>query len=635
MRASEAQDEMRRRLTPDEIDLALDTVFKDPQVKHGLALYSPTRRHALPMSEKNGKYYLTCLIANRVKLAKPEEVVRQLEIARLRDELGYDIKQMAIEVPVKMGSTFANKAADIVVYKDTKKINPRIIIECKKPKRLDGLDQLHSYMNATGVYFGSWVNGTTRSDQLRTNPNLFESIKRLPALHETVDDIKSPITKSQLIPLQDLKDEIQYLENAVLASSGVSSFDELFKLIFAKLYDEADKGDLDTLDFRTTTASPSEQYKRLNKLFKQACHEWPDVFPETEKIELSPQALVAVASELQDKRFFEADLDVIDAAFEYLINPEQKGDKGQYFTPRPVVKMCVKMLNPRSGESILDPACGPAGFLIHALHYVVANELVAKYTSNLEKKKVDYASAKLLGTDFDSRLVRVARAMMLIAGDGRTNIYRVNSLDSREWEGRTDGLANSIREGEFDIVMTNPPFAGSIKTPEVLGEYDLAYKGDSSKHKRVNQLSRDVLFIEKCLRFLRPGGRMAIVLPQGNLNNVSTEYLRTWLRCKARVLGVVGLSDNTFKKFTNTKTSVLLLQKWHKPSDQTEDYHIFMAVNRKPVKDSSGKYLYRLRPDGSFELDSEDNKIIDHDLDAIADAFIAFAKAEGLEFWND
>lgn len=625
---------MRHPLTPDEIDQALDTIFRDPQVKHGLAVYSTTRRHALPMSVNNGKYYLTCLITNRVKLAKPEEVVRQLEISRLRDELGYDVKQMGIEVSIKMGSTFANKAADIVVYSNTNKISPHIIIECKKPKRLDGLDQLHSYMNATGVYFGSWVNGVTRSDQLRTNPNLFEGIKRLPALHETVDDVKSPITKSQLIPLHDLKDEIQYLENAVLANSGVSSFDELFKLIFAKLYDEADKGDLDTLDFRTTTASPTEQYSRINKLFKQACSEWPDIFPENENIELSPQALVSVASELQDKRFFEADLDVIDAAFEYLINPEQKGDKGQYFTPRPVVKMCVRMLNPSSNEKILDPACGPAGFLIHALHYVVENELSSKYTSNLEKKKFDYAGAKLLGTDFDSRLVRVARAMMLIAGDGRTNIYRVSALDSREWKDRADGLASAIKEGDFHIVMTNPPFAGSIKTPEVLGEYDLAYRGDPSHHKRSNQMTRDVLFIEKCIRFLRPGGRMAIVLPQGNLNNVSTEYLRTWLRDKARILAVIGLSDNTFKKFTNTKTSVLLLQKWHSLSDRTADYNIFMAVNRRPVKDSSGRYLYRLRPDGSFEVDSEGNKIIDHDLDEISDSFIAFAKAEGLGFWK-
>ncbi len=127
---------------------------------------------------------------------------------------------------------------------------------------------------------------------------------------------------------------------------------------------------------------------------------------------------------------------------------------------------------------------------------------------------------------------------------------------------------------------------------------------------------------------------MAIVLPQGNLNNTKAEFLREWLRDQARVLAVVGLSDNTFKKFTNTKTSVVFVQKWRKASDKTDDYDVFMAVNRKPVKDTSGRYLYRRRADGSFERDSEGNKVIDHDFDEIAEGFIDFANSEGLEFWK-
>ena len=129
------------------------------------------------------------------------------------------------------------------------------------------------------------------------------------------------------------------------------------------------------------------QYQRINQLFIEACSQWPDIVSQTDKIELTPQALVAVASELQDKRFFGADLDVIDAAFEYLINPEQKGDKGQYFTPRPVVKMCVKMLNPKSNERVTDPACGPAGFLIHSLQYVTERELGERNSSQILTRK--------------------------------------------------------------------------------------------------------------------------------------------------------------------------------------------------------------------------------------------------------
>jgi type I restriction enzyme M protein len=489
-------------------------------------------------------------------------------------------------------------------------------------------------MNATGVYYGGWINGNSEVFQLRLEPNLFEELPRLPAVNETLDDVKVPITRAELQPVHDLKQEIEYLEDAVLANAGVSAFDEIFKLIFAKLYDEYTKGDSDPMDFRTTTASPAEQYKRLNGIFHAACEEWPDIFAPSEKIELTPEALIAVASAFQTKRFFDADLDVIDAAFEYMINPEQKGDKGQYFTPRPVVKMCVKMLNPQD-EKILDPACGPGGFLIHSLNWVNEIYLKPKFGANLAKKKIDYATSRLFGIDFDPRLMRVAKAMMLMAGDGRTNIFRVNTLDPREWQGRTDGLAGAITDGDFGIVLTNPPFAGSITQPEILGGFNLAYKGDPTKNKRLGKQTRDILFLERCLRFLKPGGRMAIVLPQGNLNNTSTAYLRTWLAEQARILAVIGLHQNTFKPFTGTKTSVVVLQRWKSDEEPTSDYPIFMAVNRKPVKDTSGNYIFKRAPSGGGLLTDSDGKpVIDHDLDEIAEEFIAFAKANGFGFWS-
>jgi type I restriction enzyme M protein len=127
---------------------------------------------------------------------------------------------------------------------------------------------------------------------------------------------------------------------------------------------------------------------------------------------------------------------------------------------------------------------------------------------------------------------------------------------------------------------------------------------------------------------------MAIVLPQGNLNNVRAEFLRGWLRDQARLLAVVGLSENTFKKFTNTKTSVLLLQKWTNVDAVLDGYDVFMAINRRPVKDSSGRYNYRRALDGTFEVDSQGNRIVDHDLDEIADAFIEFAAEQKLGMWS-
>lgn len=611
----------------------LDRIFRDPEIKHGLKIFEPHELNKLQLAEQGGKFYVACAVTGKKRVAKPEEIIRQLTIYKLTDDLHYPLNRLDIEVPIKMGSTYASKKADVVVYKEETKQTPYLIIEVKKPLRKDGLEQLHSYMNATGVYYGGWVNGNNEVYQLRIEPNLFEELQRLPAISEDLDDVKTPIKKKQLKPIHDLKEEVQYLENAVLANAGVSAFEEIFKLIFAKLYDEFNKALDEPMEFRTTTASPQEQYRRLNGLFKKACAEWPDIFSHADKIELTPEALIAVASAFHTKKFYDADLDVIDAAFEYMINPEQKGDKGQYFTPRPVVKMCVKMLNPKPDERALDPACGPGGFLIHALHWVFEHYLKPRFKNSLDKRKFDYANSRLFGIDFDPRLMRVAKAMMLITGDGRANIYRVSSLDPREWKNRSDGLVGAIQDGKFDLVMTNPPFAGNISQPEVLGGYDLAYKGDHTKHKRVKKLTRDVLFIERCLRFLKPRGRMAIVLPQGNLNNTNAEYIRNWVMTKARILAVVGIHGNTFKPFTGTKTSVLFLQKWaEQESDQ--DYPIFLAVNQKPVKDNSGNYMFKKNADGSYATDSQGKRIIDHDLDEIAEGFIEFSRKQNLDFWR-
>ncbi len=613
----------------------IDLIFKDTEIKHGLKIFPLAELRKLNISEDHNKFFIKCPVSAKKKVAKPEEIIRQLTINKLTDDLHYPLKRLDVEVPIKMGSTYASKKADIVVYAEDIKENPYIIIEVKKPLRKDGLEQLHSYMNATGVYYGGWINGNDEVYQLRTEPNLFETLKRLPAVNEELDDVRTPIRNSELEPIHDLKEIVLDLENSVLANAGVSAFDAIFPLVFTKLWDEFDKGENDTMEFRTTTATPQEQYRRLNGLFKKAKDVWPDIFGEGDKIELSPEALVAVASTFQTKKFFDTDLDVIDAAFEYMINPEQKADKGQFFTPRQVVKMCVKMLNPKPDELALDPACGPCGFMIHSLNWVTEHYIKLKYGSDWKVHKVQYANSKLFAIDFDTRLARVAKAMMLIVGDGKTNVYRVNSLDPREWKNRTDGLVGAIYDGKFDVVMTNPPFAGNITQPEILGTFDLAYKGDSNKHDRVNRLTRDVLFIERCLRFLKPGGRMAIVSPQGNLNNTNAEYVRKFIGDKARVCAIVGLHGNTFKPFTGTKTSVIFLQKWRNEDEITDDYPIFMGASERAGKDNSGNYVFKKKPDASYLLDESGKRQVNHDLDDIAEAFIQFARDQELDFWRD
>ena len=240
---------------------------------------------------------------------------------------------------------------------------------------------------------------------------------------------------------------------------------------------------------------------------------------------------------------------------------------------------------------------------------------------------------------------------MLIAGDGRSHMFKLNSLDPREWQGE-DALLLEARSQlqkrllqlestadneenkrtfhylNFDVLMTNPPFAGEIKDQGLLRQYFFGKK----KGKLINKIERHILFIERTLDMLRPGGRMAIVLPQGVLNNTQMQYVREYLFDKARILAVVGLHGNTFKPHTGTKTSVLFLQKMDEKEESPKDYPIFMAVSKKGGKDNSGDYIYKKDANGNYVHDTKGRKVLDHDLDEIADGFIKFAEEQKLEF---
>ena len=277
-----------------------------------------------------------------------------------------------------------------------------------------------------------------------------------------------------------------------------------------------------------------------------------------------------------------------------------------------------------------------------------------------DRKQIEYARRYLYGIDFDDKPVKISRALMLIAGDGRSHIFKLNSLNPKEWLGsnsekekaraelrerllktgdyeRDRENEETFRDFAFDVLLTNPPFAGKIKEQLLLREYELV---KNKKGKIPKQVGRDLLFIERALQFIKPGGRLAIVLPQGKLNNTNTEHIRQWLFDKVRILAVVGLHGNTFKPHTGTKTSVLFLQKWNDNpklgplNPYQEDYPIFMAVSKKPGKDNSGEYVYKKDEKGNYILDEKGRRILDHDLDEIAEAFVKFAKEQKFNFWE-
>ena len=671
--------------------------------KYDLSIFSPESIDRIEQNifEKNGKYFIKCLKRNKDIQVKPEEAVRQLTLDKLINEYGYSKDLLEVEYTVNFGRE--KKFADIVILNKKDKTSVYCVLEIKKHKAKDGKDQLKSYTNATGAPLAVWTNGIEIDYYERLDPNYFEPLSDIPKADETIDDVKNEIFTYLELMQKDrlsnerksLKDLIMELEDEVLANAGVDIFEEVFKLIFTKLYDEMQSsGDREQIerDFKKgkkknphlsdkeiltllveENVDNINDYKKLefrsrgdahhtkeviNKLFNQAKNKWPGIFEKGEPLRITDENHLQICvGFLQNVKLFNSNLQVIDEAFEYLVNKSAKGEKGQYFTPRNVIDMAVYMMNPHADEYMIDTAAGSCGFTVHTLFNVwkkLVNQGKAQFANfsnqKLTSEQKDYVD-KVFGIDFDEKSVRVARTLNMIAGDGRTNVLHLNTLDYSRWEeklkdqtwSRTylEGFYRLLdlakdrknpKEFNFDIVMANPPFAGDIKDSRLISNYEVAFK----KGKPVNKISRDVLFLERNLDFLKPGGRMAIVLPQGRFNNTSDERVREFIMERARLIAVVGLDGNTFKPHTGTKTSVLFIQKWDDEiNPKVEDYPVFMAVSENSGKDNSGQEVYEIDEKGERKLDEHNHLIQKHDLDEIAYAFEKWAKKQKLSFWNN
>jgi type I restriction enzyme M protein len=628
-------------------------IFKDPDAVFGLKEFSDINvSEVINIFEKDKKYYVKCLVRDKdIQIfnsennsGNPEELIRQFWLYKLLNYYKYPKNRVEVEKDVQFGREIQTKRIDIVVWNKTKN-TPYIVIETKKPKEEEGLNQLKTYLAAEGAVIGVWSNGNTKVVLYRPWPKDYETLREIPKADQTVEDvIKEKVTLDKLRVDYDLKKIIETLEELVLAGSGADSFNEIFKLIYAKLYDE--KEAVNRLDqevlFRKST-DHNITYDTINQLFNDAKQEWPGIFEPHEKINLTPYHLSVCIGELEPIKLYGASLQIMDKAFEYLLTSIAKGSRGQYFTPRNVVDMAVKMLNPKRNETVIDPACGSGGFLIHTMWHVWQNELGFQN----RETQIEYARQRLYGIDFDEKAVKIARALMLISGDGKSHVFKLNSLDTREWQGEEsekvraraelqplvrqldDYLANkenqeSFRHLNFNVLLTNPPFAGELHDSGLLKNYTL---GKNEKGKLKNKVERHILFIERCLDMLRPGGRMAIVLPQGVLNNAGMQQIRQFLFEKAKILAVVGLHVNTFKPHTGTKTSVLFLQKWADNQKPEHDYPILMAVSQKSGKDNSGDYVYRKDENSQFIFKGTSNeKSLDDDLDEIAEEFTKFSR---------
>lgn len=554
-----------------------------------------------------------------VDIKKPEEEIRQEYEKILHQNYSYDYEQLDIEVSIQRGELHNKKnkdeRADIVIFKTTDKTkrnqNEDIlgIVETKRPTKKEGVKQLMSYMTATSCLWGVWTNGDEIEFIYRNQKNgeLKQNyIFQIPSNGETFEDI-GRITKDKLIPARNLKPIFRRMYYTLYSNTNISRKEklgsEMVRLLFCKIYDELYSGE--TLKFKVGfDETPEEVKKNIVDLWKKVRDYLSEdgIFDKKEEIILDPKSILYIVAELEKFSLTDTEKDVVGDAFEVFAERQFVGEKGEYFTPRPVVKMAVDIINPQPKERILDPACGSGGFLIYALEHVweIMNKSPQYTGKHLEETKKEFARRYFYGIDKEIDLVKICKAYMSIIGDGRSNIVMADSLKSpSEWEEVTrNTLTEEGKVKKFDVILTNPPFGSKIKVKHeyILKNYDLGHKwelidGEWKKTEKIKETEPQILFIELCLKLLNDGGRMAIVLPDGIFGNPTDGYIREWIKDKAEILAIIDCPHTTFMPYTHTKTSVLVLKKWDK--NKKQNYPIFMSIVEKCGHDTRGKETYK------------------------------------------
>ena len=539
----------------------------------------------------------------------PEEKVRAEFYAELIYKYQYPANRIRVEVTIP--DRLPTDRADIVVFSDDACTRPYAVVECKK----EGVtDAEFNQAIEQGVGNASWVKlraeyvviiagGTRRVLEVSDEYGIFEREKNivadLPKQYGKVQEYrfyKGTANDIRPVAREDLIAAIKKCHQTLWGGGRLSpptAFGELCKLIFVKISDEQKprkKGE--PYQFQIKTHEPSSKLaERINALYNEQKVKDPEVF--TESIKVDDRVLRTVVSHLEAINLNKTDLDVKGVAFEQFMDGFFKGDFGQYFTPRPIIEFCVKMMNPEQDWDVLDPSCGSGGFLLHALDYMrkQAGDYYEKGTVDYFNYWHDFASKHLFGIEINDEIARVAKMNMIVHDDGHTNVISHDALESID---KMHDHNRGFAENHFDLILTNPPFGATINLAEkpYLTTFELGHAVDAKgkKKPRKNQ-SSEVLFIERIWQFLKPGvGKAAIVLPDGILTNSSMQYVRDFILEKFQLLAVVSLPQCAFAHFgAGVKASVIFVRKRRANEKPNGEEAIFMAAPELIGYDATGR----------------------------------------------
>lgn len=483
--------------------------------------------------------------------------------------------------------TRKNYPVDIAVFASTQHMdsNLQIVVECKKSNRRDGRTQLEDYLRLSRAYAGVWFNGNEKLFLKKIEKDgrvFFEEIPNIPRFGERLEDV-GLYCRRDLVPAQNLKSVFKSIRNYLAANAVGITRDEalasqIINLIFCKIHDERFTGPDEMVSFRAGIKESREGVcQRIKSIFNCVKQQYNDVIEQKEVISLDNISLCYVVGELQMFCLTESQQHAVSEAFEVFIGPSLKGGQGQFFTPRNTVRLLTDMVCLGLNDRLIDPACGSGGFLVEALRKMW--EQVNRQGKDLgwseqeiisEKQKI--ARHNIRGIDKDQFLAKVAKAYMAIIGDGRSGVFCQNAL--------VDPMADETGLGSFDAVLTNPPFGKKLKIDDrsILSKYQLGHKGGQIR----NSQSPQILFIERCLNLLKPGGRLGIVVPESMLCNPSYRYIVQYIKSVARIRAVVSFPEELFQPFTHTKVCGVLIEKTNAVQG------IFMATAKRCGHDSRG-----------------------------------------------
>ena len=572
----------------------------------------------------------------------PEERGRQEFLLVLTEEYGFSLDQIDEEAPVT-GRGSGQARADFLIWRTpaakTAQEHALIVVECKADNvtiSLKDYTQGANYAQYEHARFFVTHNHREtkfwKVDATRRMPN-YDEIANIPHADASDKEVDELLRQLKVFKEDEFADLLHQCHNVIRnreKRDPVAAFDEIAKILFVKVFVERELKAKRKRQNLFSVAFLEEQLGEnpLEDLFQKTKKHYASdrIFEVDEKLNLKPATGIEIVRLLEKYNLSDTSEDIKGIAFERFLGKTFRGEIGQFFTPRPIVEFMVRMVDPKEGEIICDPASGSGGFLIRFFELVRqqiladADHQYQAYKAKIEadkklsaEKKATMLRAKfdeiqttldhdredsrlwtlanrcIYGTDANDRMARTSKMNMIMHGDGHGGVHHHDGFLN----------VNGIFEGRFDIILTNPPFGANVEPSDKILEeqvtmpdevereysriYGTAYKEAlarvrAAKDKPIaslfalpkakgngplGKIKTELLFIERCLDLLKPGGRLGIVLPESVFNNPSLAYVREFCENRAFIRAVVSLAQDTFvSSGASVKASLLFMQKF-------------------------------------------------------------------------